>query len=314
MDFGLPWVLILAGGDGVRLRPLTAHIVGDARPKQFCPLFDGETLLDRTRRRVALLTPNDRQVVVVTRAHEAYYRNLADDLAPDRLVVQPENRDTGPGILYPLLRIRHLAGEVPVAIFPSDHYVSDDRVFIDYVRRAVEVVRVRRDVVALMGIEPSSPETEYGWIEPAEGPLLADDGIFPIRRFVEKPSASLARQLFARRCLWNSFVMVGWIGTLLALVETAAPELVRAFEPVDRALGSAKEWAVLERVYARLPAVNFSRRVLAGVSGSLATIRASGLEWSDWGNPSRVIASLRGAGCRPSWLDRVEVQACVGGV
>ncbi len=164
----------------------------------------------------------------------------------------------------------------------------------------------------LLGIEPSSPETEYGWIEPAERPLLVDDGIFPIRRFVEKPSAHLARRLFARRCLWNSLVMVGWVGTLLALVETAAPELVRAFEPVDRALGSAREWLVLERTYASLPAVNFSRRVLAKVPGSLVTIRARGFEWSDWGNPRRVIASLRRANCRPSWLDRVAVRACVG--
>ena len=300
---GVPWALILAGGDGVRLRPLTMQVVGDGRPKQFCPLFNGETLLERTLRRVELLTRDDLQVVAVTRAHETYYRDLARDLAPGRLAVQPENRDTGPGILYPLLRIRHLAGDVPVAIFPSDHQVGDDRAFIDYIRRMVQVVRVQREVVALLGIEPSSPETEYGWIEPAQRPLAIDDDIFPILRFVEKPSASLARRLFTRRCLWNSLVMVGWVGTLLALVEAAAPELVRAFAPVDRALGSAKEWAVLERIYASLPPVNFSRRVLARVPGALATIRARGLEWTDCGNPRRLIASLQRANCRPSWLD-----------
>ena len=65
-----PWALLLAGGDGRRLEPLTRQIVGDARPKQFCPMLDGETLLDRTRRRADLLTRFDHQVGVVSRPHE----------------------------------------------------------------------------------------------------------------------------------------------------------------------------------------------------------------------------------------------------
>ncbi len=125
-----PWALILAGGDGSRLRGLTSQISGDPRPKQFCPIVDGETLLDRTRRRVDLLTRADQQVVVVSRPHEPSYRDLAQELAPDRLVVQPSNVGTGPGVLYPLLRIQRLAGNVLVAIFPSDHYVSAAAAFI----------------------------------------------------------------------------------------------------------------------------------------------------------------------------------------
>src|SRR5207248_8042292 len=121
-----PWALLLAGGDGRRLKPLTRQIAGDPRPKQFCAILDGETLLDRTRRRAELLTRGDQHVIVVSREHEPYYTGLATQLAPDRLVVQPRNAGTAPGILYPLLRIRQLAGDVPVAIFPSDHYVSDD--------------------------------------------------------------------------------------------------------------------------------------------------------------------------------------------
>ena len=68
-----PWALILAGGDGTRLRPLTMQVAGDSRPKQFCPLIDGETLLDRTRRRLDLLVRFDHQTIVVTRTHEPYW-------------------------------------------------------------------------------------------------------------------------------------------------------------------------------------------------------------------------------------------------
>jgi mannose-1-phosphate guanylyltransferase len=119
-------------------------VAGDARPKQFCPLLGPETLLERTRRRVDLLVRFDRQVVAVSRPHEAHYRYLHGELMPGRLAVQPENRDTGPGILYALLRVKHLAGNVPVAVFPSDHYVDDDHRLILYVRRALRSCRIAR--------------------------------------------------------------------------------------------------------------------------------------------------------------------------
>jgi mannose-1-phosphate guanylyltransferase len=184
ISFSPPWALILAGGDGARLRALTTQISGDPRPKQFCPIVDGETLLDRTRRRVDLLTRADQQVVVVSRTHEPYYGDLAQELAPDRLVVQPSNAGTGPGVLYPLLRIQRLAGNVTVAVFPSDHYISEDAAFMEYVRTAHELVEGRPQAVVLLGIEAQTPETEYGWIERAPWPLDGEAG-YPVLRFWE---------------------------------------------------------------------------------------------------------------------------------
>jgi mannose-1-phosphate guanylyltransferase len=303
-----PWALILAGGDGTRLRALTRHIAGDPRPKQFCPLLDGETLLDRTRRRVDLLTRADRQVVVVTRAHERYYRPLVADLAPGCLVVQARNRGTAPGLLYPLMRIAELAGDVPLAVFPSDHFVDDDAVFVGAVKGALEAVRARPDLVALLGVEAAEPETEYGWIEPHERPLpIEGEPVFPIRRFWEKPSADLAGALFARGCLWNSFVMVGRVAAFMDLIATGTPGLLRAFGPIRRAGGTAREEAVAERVYATLPDLNFSARVLVPAAGRLGVVRVKGVEWSDWGNAERVFATIQRTGWRPRWLDRLPL-------
>ncbi len=301
-----PWALILAGGDGIRLRALTAQIVGDARPKQFCPLFDGETLLDRTRRRADFVARFDHQVVVVTRAHEPYYGYLEGELGPGRLIVQPENRGTGPGILYPLLRVIELAGDdVPLVVLPSDHHVSDDLSFMAYVRSAVDVVCARPSAIVLLGVEPERPETEYGWIEPREMSLdLEGEPVFPIRRFWEKPSAKLAESLFGRGCLWNSFVMVARTRGLLDLIATYAPELPVAFDGVRRVMGTPAEAEAVDRLYAGLPASNFSDRILAQAPGHLATLRVKGVEWSDLGNPQRVLATVRRNGWRPEWLSR----------
>jgi mannose-1-phosphate guanylyltransferase len=302
-----PWALILAGGDGTRLRALTRQIAGDPRPKQFCPLLDGETLLDRTRRRVDLLTRPDRQVVIVTRPHEPYFRPLVTDLAPDRLVIQPDNRGTAAGLLYPLMRIADLAGDVPVAVFPSDHFVDNDVAFVAAVAGAVDALAADPDRVILLGIEAASPETEYGWIEPAAPDLGPQPtSVLPIQRFWEKPAPDLAAALLSRGCLWNSFVMVGRVPTFIDLIRAGAPDLVRAFEPVQRVLGSPRERAVVDRVYASLEPVNFSERVLEPSAARLGVVRLKGIEWSDWGNAERVFATIRRTGWRPGWLERVS--------
>ena len=301
------WCLILAGGDGTRLKPLTTQIAGDTRPKQFCPILDGDTLLDVTRQRVDQIARFDQQVIVVSRPHEPYYRYLASELAPGRLVVQPANRGTALGILYPLLRIQELAGDVPLAICPSDHYVGDDHAFMTYVERAGEVVRERPELVVLLGIEAQRPESEYGWIEPAEAPLSIDgEPAFAIRRFWEKPPQRLAEALLARGALWNSFVMVGHTRAFLNLFRSAMPGLLAAVEPVRAALGKPEEAAEVERLYRVLPELNFSDRVLSVAVERLATVRVKGVDWSDWGNVDRVLKTLARAQRRPSWMSRVE--------
>lgn len=120
------WAVVLAGGDGVRLRSLTRRITGDERPKQFCRILGGRTLLEQTRRRAGLAVTSDRIVPVVTRAHEQFYAAPLADLPERQLAVQPENRGTGAAILYALLRIAALAPTGRVVVLPSDHYVSDE--------------------------------------------------------------------------------------------------------------------------------------------------------------------------------------------
>src|SRR5215831_200722 len=112
------WALLLAGGDGRRLRPLTRIIAGDDRPKQFCQILPGHTLLEVTERRVARVVPSQRTLVALTRAHERYYRPLLQNRPARALLVQPENRGTAPAILYGALRIAADAPLATVATFP----------------------------------------------------------------------------------------------------------------------------------------------------------------------------------------------------
>src|SRR5215470_17461543 len=159
------WAVILAGGDGTRLQSMTRAITGDDRPKQFVPVIGGSTLLDQTRRRVALSFLPTRTLFVVTEKHRCFYRPLADTIPPRNLLEQPANKGTAPAIVYALLRVAAKSPRAIVAVFPSDHYFTDDEEFMSYVDTAFDAVQARPDLITLLGITPTGPETEYGWIE-----------------------------------------------------------------------------------------------------------------------------------------------------
>jgi mannose-1-phosphate guanylyltransferase len=98
------WVIILAGGDGKRLLPFTRRITGDERPKQFCAITGGETLLAQTRRRVARMVQEDQTLLVMTRTYEPIYSDRVAAVSPRRLVIQPFNHGTAPAITWSLVR------------------------------------------------------------------------------------------------------------------------------------------------------------------------------------------------------------------
>ncbi len=301
------WVIILAGGDGTRLKSLTRKIAGDERPKQFCSVLGGATLLEETQRRAALELAEERTLYIVNQAHKPFYAPILADKRPANLVEQPRNAGTAPAILYGLLRIATADPQAVVALFPSDHYISDNRKFMNHIRTALVTARLSRDVVILLGVEPESPEVEYGWIEPTP-PDTRNAKVFGVRRFWEKPNQVLAQVLQLRGCLWNSFVMVASVRALLDIIESALPGFYRAFACLNPLFATRAEAGAVTELYQSLEEINFSHQVLAQRPERLAVLKVSGLRWSDLGEPKRVMASLDVAGIRPHWVDSASPQ------
>ncbi len=277
------WGVILAGGDGTRLKSLTRKITGDERPKQFCSLLGDATLLEETQRRAVFELAKERTLFVVNRLHEPYYSAIVSDTPASNLVAQPRNVGTAPAMLYSLLKIAAADPQAIVAFFPSDHYISDNRKFMAHIRSALDTAHFRQDLVILLGVEPESPEVEYGWIEPTES-IKGHVQVYGVRRFWEKPNHVLAKVLQLRGCLWNSFVMV-------------------AFACLSPLFGTDDEAKTVRKLYRRLEETNFSHRVLALLPERLAVLKVTGIRWNDLGEPRRVLASLHMAGVRPHWLE-----------
>lgn len=292
-----PWIVVLAGGEGTRLQSLTRALYGVDLPKQFAVLVGDRSLLQLTIERAELLTTRERILVVVS-AHRADIARA--QLAPYpgvELVVQPRALDTGPGLLLPLARILARDPHGTVAFLPSDHYLADTRPLVDALQAPAP------DRVSLIGIAPTGPELEYGWIVP--GRRLGGSGAFAVQRFVEKPEQPLAEALFASGALWNTFIQSGAVTTYWDLARRHLPNHALAFEHYAAAVDTLAEEHVLAGAYGRMQPANFSRDVLAHAT-ELAVIPVRGTGWSDWGSPRRVFESLAGTAHLDLLLSRIR--------
>ena len=287
------WAVILAGGDGTRLQSMTRTITGDDRPKQFVPVIGGSTLLDQTRSRVALSVLPGRTLFVVTEKHRRFYQSLTQSVSPNLLLEQPANKGTAPAILYALMRVATKSPKAIVALFPSDHYFADDDEFMSHVDTAFDAVQAEPSAATLLGITPTGPETEYGWIEPQRAILAsAQRSITRVNRFWEKPNGRLAIVLMEQGCLWNSFVMVGRVDALLKMTRTALPEMFSQFASIVPTFETLAERKALHELYSEIQESNFSHDVLAARPEDLKVMRVGDVGWSDLGEPVRVLATL----------------------
>jgi mannose-1-phosphate guanylyltransferase len=152
------WAVVLAGGDGTRLQSLTLKISGDLRPKQFCSIFGGKSLLSQTWLRLGPLFRSDHTMSVLTRAHERFYREELPPAEHSHILVQPENRGTGVAITAAILRIMWSDIDAIVALFPCDHYYTDDDAFALTIRSAMGFADEHPTSLVLLGAQAHYPE------------------------------------------------------------------------------------------------------------------------------------------------------------
>ena len=313
------WAIVLAGGEGTRMRPLISHWLGGDRPKQYCTFVGSRSMFQHTLDRACSVVPEEHIVTVIGRGHRKFLAESADENLPGVVLEQPGNFGTAPGVFLPLTYVLADNPEATILLLPSDHFVYPEDRFCDHAIHALELAERHLDQVILVGAVPDRAETDYGWIDPhaarpeGHGALTTQAAPPPARGamkvvyFREKPDETEARALFRQGCLWNTMVLAVNAKTLWALGRQCLPEIMYKFEALLMVLRAVRagrldpqyETSALASVYADLAPADFSRNVLQHISHRSLVLPMEGVNWCDWGRPQRVAETLAGLGRRP---------------
>ena len=260
--------MILSGGVGTRLWPLSTKDT----PKQFIDLF-GEPLFEATLGRVKKLGGSDIIVVTARDQVPAVEKSLDHlEMGGATIVVEPAGRNTAPAVVAAALIADP---EDVLVVLPSDHLITNDSAFRQAVTQAVELAR--DDALVTFGIEPSRPETGYGYIGMGEpmGPG------FRVAQFKEKPDEDEAAHLAAGGAhLWNSGMFVFGAGQILDEARRLAPEIVIG---VEAALPAARSGTVrLGESFSEVPSISIDHAIMEGAENGVVIPLDAG--WSDVGS------------------------------
>jgi mannose-1-phosphate guanylyltransferase len=289
------WAVVLAAGEGSRLRSLTTQKNGYSVPKQFCSLRGGPTLLDDAIERAAKIVAQQRICPIVAEQHRSWWQPLIERLPDGNIIVQPANRGTGIGILYAVMYVLARDPSAHIVLFPADHFVQDEALLEGALRMALDGIQRNPRSPVLLGLEPDEADADLGYIVPGEPD---PHGGHRVQRFIEKPSRKVAGQLAGQGALWNTFIIAAAGQALIDAFFAKRFPLVIA--QIEKFLGKTTRdgrttslaWSDLASIYQRFPVVDFSRDILSGRESELRVVKAPSCGWSDLGTPQRLAATL----------------------
>ncbi|MEJ2108637.1 MAG: sugar phosphate nucleotidyltransferase [Acidobacteriota bacterium] len=296
------WAIILAGGNGERTRTLTNRWMGRHIPKQYCAFVGSRSMLQHTMDRADALVKPERQRILIAKEHQHEARSQLADYWNERVILQPANRDTFPGIFLPLTHIYSQDMNATVIIYPSDHFIYPKKRFTQAVAGAVRAVEALPDRLMLIGAPADSPVQDYGWICPgSEIWRVGQYSAYTVKRFLEKPLKVNAVDAMIRGDLWNTFIIVVKASTLWQLGWNYFPETMYMFVRLFHAIGSSRENDVLETIYKIIPSQNFSTGLLSHATANIGVMPMNDVLWSDWGSEKRIVETLVQMGKQPNF-------------
>jgi len=263
-------VLILAGGAGTRLWPLST----DERPKQFLELFGGQSLLQKTFERYLKVVPAESIFLSTNERYRALVETQLPALPAANVLLEPARKNTAPAIAVCCAEIARRLPAVTIGVFPSDHAIRDEDSFRTVVERAFHFAE-RNAYLVTIGIRPEEPNTGFGYLELGQ-PL--GDRVVALRRFVEKPDRASAEEFIrSGNFVWNGGMFIWSFQTFQAALEQSSPEVAR----LAADFVAATDPATRKSIYESMPSVSIDFGVMEKAS-NVATVPGE-FGWSDLG-------------------------------
>jgi mannose-1-phosphate guanylyltransferase len=257
--------IVLAGGSGKRLWPLSR----EKKPKQLLKLFLEKTFIESSVSRISSVADK-----VSISTGQTISDEIKQILPNINLIIEPDRRDTAAAIA--LCATQFDSNDILV-FTPADAYISPDYEFTRTIKNGINLVEKENGIVVI-GIKPTFPSTQYGYLEPA------NDRSTKIVGFKEKPNEETAKKYFSKGFLWNAGIFISRAGEILDLVKSCEPEMYADLIKI-------KNGGNINSIYPTLKAISFDYAVMEKAK-NVRYVPAT-FSWNDIGNFSAISEVVR---------------------
>lgn len=280
------YVAIMAGGVGSRFWPASR----ETRPKQFLDITgSGKSLLQQTVARAGEIVPFSNILIVSNAQYKDQILEQIPTLSENQLLLEPTRNNTAPCVAYTALHLEAINKKAVFAMLPADHIIKKENIFASCMIRAFNHA-AEKDSIVTLGIEPTRPDTGYGYIQyDATDP---GDGVFKVDAFREKPDAKTAQSYLDNGgYLWNGGIFVWSVATILDSFSNSAPEIRKVLERSKGFFGTPQEQSYINEVYPNTKSISVDFAILEHAD-NVYTIPAD-IGWSDLGTWNSLYSYLQ---------------------
>lgn len=273
----MPIALIMAGGKGERLWPLSTS----KQPKQFTALMD-KTFFQMTVDRILPLVGEEGIYVVTQQNYKSEIIKEVPFLLEKNIILEPIGRNTAPCIGLSALTIAHENPDEIMIVIPSDHLIFDEERFRDIVGFGCEVGM--ENYLITLGITPTEAHTGYGYIHYGDEKFCKQDRkACQVLEFIEKPDIEKANYFFSNPTnLWNSGIFIWKAQTILEEIATHMPDLFQGLNTIQRYWGTPELETVKSQVFNTLPSISIDYGIME--KSERALVIPASFQWNDIGS------------------------------
>lgn len=273
-------VVIMAGGIGSRLWPVSTP----GMPKQFIDLLGiGKTMIQLTVDRFRPVCDLKNFWVVTSADYVGIVKEQLPEVPAGHILAEPEPRNTAPCIAYACWKISSVSPDANIVVTPADALILNEQIFSNIIRKALNFTAEGNRIVTI-GIEPTRPETGYGYIFAEE---KRPEEVVKVREFKEKPDLVTAKEyLAAGTYFWNAGIFVWSAGTIVAQMRAHAPRIAEVMDRIAASFGTCTEDETVKELFPTCEKISIDYAVMEK-SDEIYVVEGD-LGWSDLGSYSSV--------------------------
>lgn len=269
------YAILMAGGVGSRFWPVSTQDF----PKQFHDMLGtGDTLIQKTFQRLSHLIPKENILILTNERYNDLVLEQLPEVEQKQVVLEPAMRNTAPCILYASLKIQKKNPDAVMIVAPSDHWIEDEATFSKNVQDAFNFCE-DNDALMTLGIQPTFPNTGYGYIEFDK---TNTSNIKSVNQFREKPDYETAKGFIAQgNFLWNAGIFMWSVKSAVNAFKNNQPKLFELFEKGIRDYNTNSESDFIKENYPKAENVSVDYAIME--KSSNVYVIAAEFDWNDLG-------------------------------